>query len=185
MYKDYSSKIKKNAINMASHRGSLILDHGPVKIDTQSFGDELKKINAEPSEIERCLTVLRAVEEMMAEMPEELMTGRSLGDHRAGNGEVFNLIPHDHNDGICHDILVAIARGSHNRRWGFRSVMRQVRSHLINCEYTKVVLLLTDSWDKERFRESQADLEAHMKRGTKIVAGLISKDQIRAMPLPF
>ena len=64
-------------------------------------------------------------------------------------------------------------------------MMRQVRSHLINCEYTKVVLLLTDSWDKERFRESQADLEAHIRRGTKIVAGLISKDQIRAMPLPF
>ena len=40
------------------------------------------------------MIVLRAIEEMMAEIPEELMTGRSLGDHRAGNGEFFNLIPH-------------------------------------------------------------------------------------------
>ena len=63
--------------------------------------------------------------------------------------------------------------------------MRQVRTHLITCPYTQVVLVLTDTWDPIRFKESRADLEAHMKKGTKIIMGLMSKDQIRAMPLPF
>ena len=185
IYRDHSSENRQNVINMINSRGPSIHEQGPLTIDTNSFSVELKKITAKPSDIERCLTVLGLIEKMMAEMPEELMTSRSFGAYRAGTGEIFNLIPHDSNGGTCHDILVAIARGSHHRRFGFRSVMRQVRSHLINCEYTKFVLLLTDNWDREKFRESQADLEAHIKRGTKIVAGLISRDQIRAMPLPF
>ena len=48
-----------------------------------------------------------------------------------------------------------------------------------------LVLILTDTWDPSRFLESQTDLEARLQKRLKIVAGLISGNQIRAMPLPY
>ena len=135
--------------------------------------------------IDRCLAILKAIEIMMAEMPEQVLSGHLEGESKGYQSEAFNLIPHEENLGICHDITVAIARGSGVNKWGFINVMRQVRTHLITCPRTQVVIVLTDTWDPYRFRESRADLVAHMKKGTKIIMGLISKDQIRAMPLPF
>ena len=67
---------------------------------------------------------------------------------------------------------------------GFQKCDAPSSTHLITCPRTQVVIVLTDTWDPYRFKE-QGDLIAHMKNGTKIIIGLISKDQIRAMPLPF
>ena len=171
-------------ISMRNYRKN-IQDFGSFKINKASFGEELENSGVEPMMIDRCLAVLKAIEIMMAEMPEQVLSGHLEGESKGYQSEAFNLIPHEENLGICHDITVAIARGSGVNKWGFINVMRQVRTHLITCPRTQVVIVLTDTWDPYRFRESRADLIAHMKNGTKIIIGLISKDQIRAMPLPF
>ena len=127
--------------------------------------------------IDRCLDVLKSIEIMTAEMPEQLLSGHPEGELKGYRSEAFNLIPHEEDLGVCHDITVAIARGPGVNKWGFKNVMRQVRTHLITCPRTQVVIVLTDTWDPYRFKESRADLIAHMKNGTKIIIGLISKDQ--------
>ena len=184
MENNHLAASNRKVINMRNYR-KKIQDFGPLKIDQGSFVEELQNSGLDTTIIKRCLDILKAIEIMMAERPRQLLSGHSEGELKGHGGEVFNLIPHEENLGICHDITVAIAHGSGLQKWGFTNVMRQVRTHLITCPYTQVVLVLTDTWDPIRFKESRADLEAHMKKGTKIIMGLMSKDQIRAMPLPF
>ena len=75
-----------------------------------------------------------------------------------GAGMPINMVPSDVL-GACHPVLLAIAKGKNKRSLkSFPMVMRQVRKHLIQCELTQTVLLLTDTWDPSLFEESAEDL---------------------------
>ena len=97
-------------------------------------------------------------------MPEQLLSGHLEGELKGYRSEAFNLIPHEEDLGVCHDITVAIARGSGVNKWGFINVMRQVRTHLITCSCVpRLLLSLRIPGTRTDFKESRADLIAHEK----------------------
>ena len=98
----------------------------------------------------------------------------------------INIIPSVGKKGTCHNTLLATASGSGASRKGFLGIMRQVRRHLIDCfGRTRIVILLTDTWDPAKFRESRADIEAHRRRGVVFITGVVSGRSISPTPLPF
>jgi len=86
------------------------------------------------------------------------------------------VIPGDR-PGNCAPIVLAIAKGKGRYRHGLRSVMREVRAHLIHCfEIAEVVILLTDRWDPDLMKESEADFSAYASRshGRKVIIPIVA-----------
>ncbi|HIA01095.1 MAG TPA: hypothetical protein EYN66_04195 [Myxococcales bacterium] len=83
--------------------------------------------------------------------------------------------------------MLAIAKGKNKRSLkSFPMVMRQVRKHLIQCELTQTVLLLTDTWDPSLFEESAEDLRAHQTvRGVRFVSLLATGRSVSVFELPL
>lgn len=79
----------------------------------------------------------------------------------------INLIPSE-TRGPCHAVLLAISKGD-KKAIGFTNVMREVRSHLINCPQTKAVVILCDFWTPGILDEHIRDLRAHHKRGVRFM----------------
>ena len=164
-----------------------------VKIDIKSFMEELQKnyvSNDPPNDhlkVSAQLAIsLDALQNILIDVPYERLseefldfnTGQTLGN--------INLIPANGQSAACNKFLLAIANGSGSKKTGFTSVMRHVRSHLINCYGdTKIVVLFTDIWDKRKFEESRLDIEAHRREGVVFLTGLVTGDRIIAAPLPF
>ena len=89
----------------------------------------------------------------------------------------------------CAPIVLAIAKGRDGRsRYGLPNVMREVRAHLIQCfEIAEVVVLLTDRWDPDIMKESEADFSAYASRpsGAKVIIPIVSwKRQLTAYDWP-
>ena len=98
------------------------------------------------------------------------------------------VIPGD-SPGRCAPIVLAIAKGRDGRsRYGLPNVMREVRAHLIQCfEIAEVVVLLTDRWDPDIMKESEADFSAYASRplGRKVIIPIVSwKRQLKAYDWP-
>jgi hypothetical protein len=78
----------------------------------------------------------------------------------------------------CAPVILAIAIGKDSRsRYGLPKVMRSVRAHLIECfEIAEVVVLITDRWDPDIMKESEADFSAHASRsfGRKVLIPIVS-----------
>ena len=91
--------------------------------------------------------------------------------------EGFVVIP-GNGSGSCAPIVLAIAKGRDSRsRFGLPKVMREVRAHLIQCfEVAEVVILLTDRWDPDLMKESEADFASYGSRqfGRKILIPIVS-----------
>ena len=91
--------------------------------------------------------------------------------------EGFVVIPGS-GSGSCAPIVLAIAKGRDSRsRFGLPKVMREVRAHLIQCfEVAAVVILLTDRWDPDLMKESEADFSSYGSRqfGRKILIPMVS-----------
>jgi hypothetical protein len=68
--------------------------------------------------------------------------------------------------GRCAPVVLAITKGRGGRsRYGLSNVMRAVRAHLIQCfEIAEVIILLSDRWDPDIMKESEADFLAHASR---------------------
>ena len=89
-------------------------------------------------------------------------------DSMVGSSKPVNIIPATDAAGECREAVVALAQGRRGPR-GLKSVLRQVREHLIRCgnakghaaEPTRVVILVTDVWDPEVLAESMGDFAAH------------------------
>ena len=96
-----------------------------------------------------------------------------------GMGEDGSLviIPGD-GKGRCAPVVLAIAIGKESRsRYGLPKVMRSIRAHLIECfEIAEVVVLITDRWDPDIMKESEADFSAHASRsfGRKVLIPIVS-----------
>ena len=87
------------------------------------------------------------------------------------------VIPGD-GKGRCAPVILAIAIGKESRsRYGLPKVMRSIRAHLIECfEIAEVVILITDRWDPDIMKESEADFSAYASRsvGRKVLIPIVS-----------
>ena len=64
--------------------------------------------------------------------------------------------------------------------------MQELRIHLIQYMHiTQTVFILTDIWDPVKFCESEADLKSHMHHGLKIIPGLVTKNYLIPLDIPF
>jgi hypothetical protein len=93
-----------------------------------------------------------------------LASGGQLFPGMGEDGSIV-VIPGD-SPGHCAPIVLSVAKGRDGRsRHGLPNVMREVRAHLIHCfEIAEVVILLTDRWDPDLMRESEADFSAYASR---------------------
>lgn len=83
-----------------------------------------------------------------------------------GQDESIAVIPGD-GSGQCAPIVLAIAKGKRGR-YRLPNVMQEVRAYLIQCfEIAEVVVLLTDRWDPDLMKESEADFFAYATRATR------------------
>ena len=94
-----------------------------------------------------------------------------------GDDESIVVIPGD-KPGHCAPVVLAIAKGRDGRsRVGVPNVMREVRAHLIHCTViSEVVILLTDRWDPDLMKESEADFSAYASRAfvPKVLIPIVS-----------
>jgi hypothetical protein len=96
-----------------------------------------------------------------------------------GRSSDINIIPGSE-AGICCPLALAICKGeSPSRPYGFRNVMRKVRSHMIDCFYdTGAVMIVTDVWSPRLLEESLGDLESHRSKGKKILFFLVNGSKL-------
>ena len=154
-----------------------------ITMDDRGFREMLEAEGLPETSTERAMRVLRHFVGMLNEMPEEFTSGHN---GMGSSSDCYNIIPNDAASGICTDIVVTLASTRGHRLHRFTSVMRDLRSHLIECSHsTEVVVILTDVWDPLKFRESEADLKSHIRKGVKFVPGLIAGDRLIPLPLPF
>ncbi len=156
------------------------------KIDVDGFLDQMAESDVTDNDFSEVRRTLESLERILTDVPFGDLSD-VIGDW--GGMPPFdniNVIPSAGRKGACHNTLLATASGSGTSRKGFLSIMRQVRRHLIDCfGKTRVVVLLTDTWDPAKFRESRADIEAHRRRGVVFVTGVVSGRNIGPIPLPF
>jgi hypothetical protein len=116
-----------------------------------------------------------------------LASGGQLFPGMGEDGSIV-VIPGD-NAGHCAPIVLAITKGKDGRSpHGLPNMMREVRAHLIHCfEIAEVVILLTDRWDPDLMKESEADFSAYASRsrGRKVIIPIVSwKRQLSAYEWP-
>jgi hypothetical protein len=86
----------------------------------------------------------------------------------------INIIP-GVEEGICCPLALALITIGSSNRYSFRTVMRQVRKHMIDCfNDTGAVLVVTDVWSPRLLEESLLDLDAHESRGRHILFFLVN-----------
>ena len=170
-------------INLAQRRIKGGFGNQRISMDDREFRAVLEGEGLSKTSTERTMRVLRHFLGMLNEMPEEFTSGHN---EMGSSSDCYNIIPNDAASGICTDIVVTLASTRGHRLHRFTSVMRDLRSHLIECSHsTELVLIITDVWDPQKFRESEADLKSHIRKGVKFVPGLIAGDRLIPLPLPF
>lgn len=113
---------------------------------------------------------------------QEILDGMEMDSRLAsGNPESLlgghggcNVIPSRGQNGQCHDLVVALARGKGRDERSFKNVLRELRRHLIECKGTQVAVLLSDRWAPDEFEESRMDIEGHMRQGMTFIPILVS-----------
>ena len=86
----------------------------------------------------------------------------------------INIIP-GVEEGICCPLALALSTIGSPNKYSFRTVMRQVRKHLIDCfNDTGALLVITDVWSPRLLEESLLDLDAHETRGKHILFFLVN-----------
>jgi len=153
------------------------------QIDHDSFREQLLLANVQMEEADRILRVLEHFVFLLGEMPRELMRG-DIGGYPAL--DTYNIIPQDADGDFCADIVIASATTTGSPDHRFLPVMRQLRGHLISCgAATKTVIVLTDSWEPGKFKESEIDLRAYRAKGMTIITGLLTPGRVIALHNPF
>ena len=153
------------------------------QVDQDSFHEQLALAKVQSADAVRTLRVLEHFVFLLGEMPRELMRG-DIGGYPALDS--YNIIPQDADGDFCTDIVIASATTNGSPDHRFLPMMRQLRGHLISCgAATKTVIILTDSWDPGKFRESEIDLRAYRAKGMTIITGLLTPGRVIALPNPF
>jgi len=80
----------------------------------------------------------------------------------------INVIPHDHRSECgCAPLLVAVARSG--GKTSLKKIIPMVRKHLIDCEITNAVIIVTDEWNPGILGDSLGDLKSQVAKGKKII----------------
>jgi len=112
-------------------------------------------------------------------------TGQYGSDSILGAGAI-NVIPSSDNGvSACCEMVVTIAKGSGLKyRSSFGSVLRELRSHLLECGHsTKLVIVLIDTEDSRAIKENNLDLQFYRDKGIVFVPLYVIDDQITKMPI--
>ena len=165
---------RETDMNIEEIRG--ILDDAEIRPETRArvrkLIDELRRILSD-YDIDRIRDILTSGGQLFPGMGED--------------GGIV-VIPGD-GPGHCAPIVLAIAKSKDGRsRHGLPNVMREIRAHLIHCfEIAEVVILLTDRWDPDLMKESEADFSAYASRshGRKVIIPIVTwKRQLNAYDWP-
>jgi hypothetical protein len=174
---------ENHIVDISMHRMLSRHSYSHVVIDDNGFRDLLEAQGLNSSSVERAMSVLCHFVGMLSDMSRETKFGQT-GNN--GPAQSYNVIPNDESSGMCTDLVVALASSKGHPKNRFLNVMREVRAHLIQCmHHTEVVFILTDVWDPVKFRESEADLRAHLRRGVKLIPGLVNEGRLIPLGLPF
>jgi hypothetical protein len=110
----------------------------------------------------------------------------------AGNGgksPVRNTLPVNQIPGVpceeCYPVMVVLASGDDpESQTGLPQSLRRLRSHLIRCiGTTKVVILVTDTWEANVVEESLQDLSAHEENGVLVLLLLAVGNRLKPHPI--
>ena len=174
---------ENHIVDISMHRMQSRHSYRQLAIDDNGFRELLEAQGLNSSSIERAMSVLRHFVGMLSDISNENKSGQIRNNTAA---QSYNVIPSDESSGMCTDLVVALASSKGHPKNRFLNVMREVRAHLIQCmHHTEVVFILTDVWDPVKFRESKADLRAHIGRGVKLIPGLVNEGRLIPLALPF
>lgn len=112
-------------------------------------------------------------------------TGQYGSDSILGAGAI-NVIPSSDNCvSACCEMVVTIAEGPGLKyRSSFGSVLRELRSHLLECrQSTKLVIILSNTEDSRAIKENNLDLQFYRDKGIIFVPLYVIDDQITKMPI--
>lgn len=180
---NYTPYTENRIVNLAVHRLKHGFENRRIVLDEDGFRQMFEKNEFTSDQLKRALSVLRHFLGMLNEMPDELTSGHLSSSSTSG---CYNVIPNDQQAGICSDVVICHASSRGNRRRSLRNVLRDLRAHLIDCSHTsEMVFILTDTWDPAQFRESEADLKSHIRKGKQVFAGLIAGERLIPLELPF
>ncbi|MDC0144466.1 hypothetical protein OAK45_08050 [Verrucomicrobia bacterium] len=89
---------------------------------------------------------------------DDLLQGGGVNNNHSSGG-MINVIP-GIGKGSCAPVLVAVSSGAGTSKRGIWGILKQVRTHLIECHpKTKRVVFFCDTWDPKKFEnEFQEDL---------------------------
>ena len=174
---------ENHIVDISMHRMLSRHSYRHVVIDDNGFRELLEAQGLNSSSVDRAMSVLRHFVGMLSDMSKETKFGQTGNNAPA---QSYNVIPNDESSGMCTDLVVALASSKGHPKNRFLNVMREVRAHLIQCMHsTEVVFILTDVWDPVKFRESKADLRAHIGRGVKLIPGLVNEGRLIPLAHPF
>ena len=174
---------ENHIVDISMHKMVSGHPYRQVAIDDSGFRELLAAQGLHSSAIERAMSVLRHFVGMLNETSNE---NKSCQISNNAAAQSYNVIPSDESSGMCTDLVVALASSKGHPKNRLLNVMREVRAHLIQCiHHTEVVFILTDVWDPVKFRESEADLRAHIRRGVKLIPGLVNEGRLIPLGLPF
>ena len=110
----------------------------------------------------------------------------------AGNGSssaLGNTLPVNQIPGVpceeCYPVTVVLASGDDpESQTGLPHSLRRLRSQLIRCiGTTKVVILVTDTWETNVVEESLQDLSAHEENGVLVLLLLAVGNRLKPHPI--
>ena len=175
---NYTPYTENRIVNLAVHRLKHGFENRRIVLDEDGFRQMLEKNELPISS--SALSVLRHFLGMLNEMPYELT--RAFIVHSTSG--CYNVIPMISRQAFVPMLLFATHQGG-NRRRSLRNVLRDLRAHLIDCSHrSEMVFILTDTWDPAQFRESEADLKSHIRKGKQFFAGLIAGERLIPLELP-
>jgi hypothetical protein len=153
----------------------------------------LDDLQLSPDERENLDHVLQRVQESIAEVTyphflEAILeaSGQDGQDSMIGNTRPINLIPSRHK-GACCPLLLAAARSNNKRSaTGLPMTLRKVKTQLITCSgITRVVVVLTDTWDADEFREHAPEFRAWHQKGIRFLFLLVGSPTSPPAPIPI
>jgi hypothetical protein len=137
---------------------------GDGEMNIQNIDSVLRSKQLSQDIEERVRNLLARIQEILRDY--DLSSLTDLFDDGGDVGQIIGsgritVIPSEGN-GPCNPIVLAVTSGNVGQK-GLKNVLRKVRSHLIDCfEVVEVVVVLTDRWDKNDWKESGDDFIAHL-----------------------
>jgi hypothetical protein len=123
-----------------------------------------------------------AWEQLTSDDFETLPAGRGRGGRQP-----INVIPSEGRITACTSTVLALFKVAASRKpaTGFRNIMSELRTHLVDCHpTTQNAILITDWWNAKSFAEEHfSELAAWRRKGVQIIVLLVSEPGSTLTPL--